>query len=69
MQAEMASIKSNRTWSLVPLPPGKKEISSKWVYKVKTGTPGHPTRYKARLVARGFEQKDDFLETFAPVVC
>ena len=68
MQAEMASIKSNRTWSLVPLPPGKKAISSKWVYKVKTGTPGHPTRYKARLVARGFEQKDDFLETFAPVV-
>ena len=70
MQAEMDSIQSNRTWSLVPLPPDKKAISSKWVYKIKPGTPGNPTRYKARLVARGFQQKDgvDFLETFAPVV-
>ena len=70
MQVEMDSIRSNRTWSLVQLPPGKKAISSKWVYKVKPGTPGNPPRYKARLVARGFQQKDgvDFLETFAPVV-
>lgn len=70
MQAEIDSIHSNRTWSLVPLPPDKKAISSKWVYKLKPGTPATPTRYKARLVARGFEQKDgvDFLETFAPVV-
>ena len=66
MQAEMSSIHQNRTWSLVPLPPNKKAISSKWVYKVKPGTTGNPTRYKARLVARGFEQKDniDFLEIF-----
>ena len=70
MQAEMSSIHQNRAWSLVPLPPDKKAISSKWVYKVKPGTTGNPTQYKARLVARGFEQKDgiDFLETFAPVV-
>ena len=70
MQKEIDSIHSNRTWSLVPLPPDKKAISSKWVYKLKPGTPVTPTRYKARLVARGFEQKDgvDFLETFAPVV-
>jgi hypothetical protein len=70
MQAEIESINCNRTWSLVPLPPDKKAISSRWVYKVKPGTAGNPTRYKARLVARGFEQKDgvDFLETFAPVV-
>jgi hypothetical protein len=70
MQAEIDSIHSNRTWSLVPLPPDKKAISSKWVYKLKPGTPATPTRYKARLVARGFEQQEgvDFLETFAPVV-
>ena len=68
MHAEIDSIHSNRTWTLVPLPTGKKAISSKWVYKVKPGTSTHPTRYKARLVARGFEQRDDFLETFAPVV-
>jgi transposase InsO family protein len=70
MQTEMDSIHQNHTWSLVPLPPDKKAISSKWVYKIKLATTGNPTRYKARLVARGFEQKDgvDFLETFAPVV-
>ena len=70
MQAEIDSIRHNQTWSLVPLPPDKKAISSKWVYKLKPGTTGNPTRYKARIVARGFEQQDgvDFLETFAPVV-
>lgn len=70
MQAEIESIYSNHTWSLVPLPPNKTSISSRWVYKVKPGTRGDLTRYKARLVARGFEQKDgvDFLDTFAPVV-
>lgn len=70
MQAEIDSIHSNNTWTLVELPPHKKAISSKWVYKVKTSTNGAPPRYKARLVARGFEQKNgtDFLDIFALVV-
>jgi len=70
MEAEIDSIHKNQTWSLVPLPPNTKAISSKWVYKLKPGTRGNPARYKARLVARGFEQRDgvDYLETFAPVV-
>ena len=70
MQAEMDSIHSNRTWTLVDLPPHKRAISSKWVFKVKSSNNGHPPRYKARLVARGFEQRDgvDYLETFASVV-
>ena len=70
MQAEMESIRSNKTWTLVDLPPHTKAISSKWVFKVKPSNNGQPPRYKARLVARGFEQRDgvDYLETFAPVV-
>ena len=66
----MESILSNNTWTLVPLPPHKRAISSKWVFKIKTCNNGNPPRYKARLVARGFEQEDgsDFLDTFAPVV-
>ena len=69
MQEEINSIYSNRTWSLVPLPPHTKAITSRWVFKTKLGIDNHP-RYKARLVARGFEQTSgvDFLETFAPVV-
>ena len=70
MKAEMDSIHTNNTWTLVPLPPHKNAISSKWVFKVKTNTNGQPPRYKARIVARGFEQQDgvDFGDTFAPVV-
>jgi hypothetical protein len=70
MQTEIDSIYSNNTWTLVPLPTDKRAISSRWVYKIKPGANGNPTRYKARLVARGFEQQDgiDFLDTFAPVV-
>lgn len=70
MKTELDSIHSNNTWTLVPLPPDKRAISSKWVYKIKPSINGNPARYKARLVARGFEQQDgiDFIDTFAPVV-
>ena len=70
MQAEIDSIHSNRTWTLVPLPVNKRAITSRWVYKIKPGVNGGATRYKARLVARGFEQKFgiDYMDTFALVV-
>jgi hypothetical protein len=70
IQEEMNSIHKNHTWDLVPLPPGKRASTSKWVYKTKPGLVDSNTRLKARLVARGFEQKYgvDFEETFAPVV-
>lgn len=70
MQEEIASIHINRTWTLVPLPLNKKAITSRWIYKIKPGVDGGATRYKARLVARGFEQKFgiDFTDTFAHVV-
>jgi hypothetical protein len=55
MNDEMASIYKNQTWSLVLLPPNKKPISAKWVYRTKLGLHGSPPRLKARLVARGFE--------------
>ena len=58
MEEEIESIHKNQTWSLVSLPPNTKAISSKWVYKLKPGTRDSPARYKARLVARGFEQCD-----------
>ncbi|GAU34193.1 hypothetical protein TSUD_162940 [Trifolium subterraneum] len=69
MIEELDSIEKNDTWSLVDLPHGKKAIDVKWVFKVKVNTQGEVTRYKARLVARGFLQKKgiDFDEVFAPV--
>jgi hypothetical protein len=70
MEEEMQSIWKNETWLLKPLPPGKKAITCKWVFKLKPGIGNKPDRKKVRLVARGFEQRKDidFLETFAPVI-
>ena len=66
---ELNSLKANDTWTLVPRPPGKSIVGSRWVFKLKLTSDGRPDRYKARLVAQGFTQVEgiDFKETFAPV--
>ena len=70
MNKEMQSLKDNDVWELTTLPSGKKTVGSKWVYKVKTGKEGKIERYKARLVAQGYNQKygSDYDETFCPVM-
>lgn len=47
----------------------KKVLSSKWVFKLKRNQDGSIDKYKARLVARGYEQRAgiDYEEVFAPV--
>jgi hypothetical protein len=69
MREEYDSLMTNNTWTLVPLPAGRKPVSCKWVFKIKQGANGEVERYKARLVARGFTQTYgvDYNETFAPV--
>lgn len=69
MQEEMRSMEKCQVYELTELPPDRKAISSKWVYKVKLNTDGSINRHKARLVAKGYSQQKgvDFNETFAPV--
>ncbi|WVZ95284.1 LOW QUALITY PROTEIN: hypothetical protein U9M48_041069 [Paspalum notatum var. saurae] len=69
MEEEMNAIMENGTWELVEPPPSCRPISMKWVYKVKREERGEVVRHKARLVARGFVQREgvDFNEVFAPV--
>jgi len=69
MDDEMASLISNKTWEIAPLPPGRSVIGSRWVYALKRGPDGEIVRYKARLVAKGFSQVPgrDYDEVYAPV--
>ena len=54
MKSEYDALIENDTWSLCDLPPGKKAIGTKWVYKLKCKPDGEIDRYKARLVAKGY---------------
>lgn len=69
MQEEMDSLMKNNTWTLSELPVGRSAITCKWVFKIKQFEDNQPSRYKARLVARGFSQKYgfDYMETYSPV--
>jgi hypothetical protein len=66
---ELAALERTGTWDIVPLPSHVVPITCKWVFKVKIKSYGSIERYKARLVARGFQQTQglDYDETFAHV--
>ncbi|KAH9781907.1 retrovirus-related pol polyprotein from transposon TNT 1-94-like protein [Citrus sinensis] len=70
MQEEIEALHKNKTWELVPLPHGRKAIRNKWVYKIKRDGNDQVERYRARLVVKGYAQKEgiDFNEIFSPVV-
>jgi hypothetical protein len=70
MQEEIEALHKNNTWDLVPLPQGRKAIGNKWVYKIKRDGNDQVERYRARLVVKGYAQKEgiDFNEIFSPVV-
>jgi hypothetical protein len=69
MKAEMDAVEKNHTWELADLPRGHRTITLKWVFKLKRDVVGAIIKHKARLVARGFLQREgiDFDDAFAPV--
>jgi hypothetical protein len=69
MKAEMDAVENNHTWELADLPRGHRAITLKWVFKLKRDEVGAIIKHKARLVARGFLQREgiDFDNAFTPV--
>jgi hypothetical protein len=69
MKAEMDAVEKNRTWELANLPRGHRAKTLKWVFKLKRDEVGAIIKHKARMVARGFLQREgiDFDDAFAPV--
>ena len=65
---ESNSILKNATWEVIDRPLNKKPITAKWLFKLKRSGDTH--KFKARIVARGFQQRAgiDYHEVFAPVV-
>ncbi|BES90199.1 Hydra magnipapillata [Nesidiocoris tenuis] len=67
---EFASMLKNKTWILCDRPSNRDTITSRLVLRTKYKKDGSIERRKARLVARGFNQRPglDYDETYSPVI-
>ena len=75
MDEELTNCRNMGTWDLVPqsaLPPNSELVDCRWVYKIKTNSAGEISRWRARIVARGYSQRPGIdyneEEVYAPVV-
>lgn len=69
IERELESIHKNDTWDVAERPLNGDIIDTKWVFAYKPLETNNELKYKARLVARGFNQSHqfDYGETYAPV--
>ena len=69
MQKELNQFERSEVWELVPRPPNQSVIGTRWVFRNKMNENDIIVRYKARLVAKCFNQEEgiDYEETFASV--
>jgi hypothetical protein len=69
MKEEYDPIMKNETWELTEFTGNKVPIRSKWFLKSIFNLDGSIDKYKPRLVAKGYSQKEviDYDDNFAPI--
>ena len=69
MKSELDSMYFNQVWDLIEAPNGIKLVGCKWIYKRKRWIDGKVENFKARLMAKGYTQKEGigYEETFSPI--
>jgi hypothetical protein len=68
INGELKSLFEQQVYDECKLPTGKRAITTRFVLHIKRDVYGNIDKYKARSVARVFEQQEDidFMEIFAP---
>ncbi|SOV06060.1 uncharacterized protein UDID_19259 [Ustilago sp. UG-2017a] len=68
MRKELDGLEAMGMWEIADLPKGANTVDTHWVLKIKTDANLVPTKFKARLMARGFTQREgiDYTEVFTP---
>ena len=66
---ELAGMDSYDVYTVVPKDPTQATVKSKWVYAIKSDAKGLVTKFKARIVAKGYTQVEgrDYTLTYSPV--
>jgi hypothetical protein len=59
MEDEMRYMSTNQVWKLEEIPKRAKTVGCKWVYKIKRDSKENIDRFKTRLVAKGFTQREE----------
>ncbi|WAR55150.1 hypothetical protein PtB15_4B770 [Puccinia triticina] len=67
INVELENMKRKHVWIVRRLPTNRHKLGARWVFAKKMNEDGS-VRYKARYVAKGYNQKEgtDFAHTFAP---
>lgn len=70
MDCKYKALVTNDTWEIIKLPPDKKTITYKWVFKIRLKYHNSLERNKRRVVTRRYLQIVclNYTEIFSPVV-